>query len=271
MRRAKTGIRIYKLAPIVSFAAWCVMVSNFAPEGRTIRIMDHHGDHLFFVQGAVNKPGVYRFRDKISPLALIVLAGGLTRDHGEFAYVFSTTKDESGVGINPSSYVNMSVKRSDGKKHQSSPITGSEYELRRIHLNAVLDNKFSETRYFRSGGILDIPHGDVFFVTGEVSKPGSFPFKDGLTLRQAILLAHGTDIDPTTGHVMLYSFNSQNGEQQELILGLDAVMNGEEGGIEIHPHDIVNITSSKLGTYTAIPLAHLVDTSQLLRLRSESK
>lgn len=264
-------IRIYRLPSIVSLAAWCLMVSSYAQEGRAVRIMDHHGDHFFFVQGAVNKPGIYRFRDKISPLALLVLAGGLTRDHGEFAYVFSTMKDQSGVEIDPSSYVNLSGKRSEGKKRQSGPLTGSEYEFRRIHLNAVFDNKFSETRYFRSGGILDIPHGDVFFVTGKVSKPGSFPLKDGLTLRQAVLLAHGTNIDPMTGYAILYSFNSQSGEQQELIMSLDAVMNGEEGGIEIHPHDIINITSTKLGTYTDIPLAHLVDTSQLLRLRLESK
>ena len=42
--------------------------------------------------------------------------------------------------------------------------------------------------FLEPGDTVNIPPTDVFFVAGEVNQPGSFPLKDGTTLRQAISL-----------------------------------------------------------------------------------
>jgi polysaccharide export outer membrane protein len=43
----------------------------------------------------------------------------------------------------------------------------------------------------RPGDTLFVPEADIFFVTGQVSRPGSFPIMPGMTIRQALASAGG--------------------------------------------------------------------------------
>src|SRR5205807_3703673 len=82
-------------------------------------------------------------------------------------------------------------------KGDASQETGSEdsprYELKSVHINALLRGHFEQDMFLEPGDTVNIPPTDVFFVAGEVNQPGSFPLKDGTTLRQAISLAQGTN------------------------------------------------------------------------------
>jgi polysaccharide export outer membrane protein len=43
----------------------------------------------------------------------------------------------------------------------------------------------------RPGDTLFVPDSDIFFVTGQVARPGSFPILPGMTIRQALASAGG--------------------------------------------------------------------------------
>ena len=62
----------------------CVMQGNLLTSyAQSTSSADHNA---YFIQGAVNKPGVYRIESAPSLLKLLTLAGGLADSHGGLYY-----------------------------------------------------------------------------------------------------------------------------------------------------------------------------------------
>jgi len=111
----------------------------------------------FFVKGAVESPGFYPFSEGITVEKGIILAGG-----------FSENADKSLLSI---------VRES-----------ANNQEILKVQLHAHL----------QPGDIIDVGEKDavalskdVFYVHGEVRKPGEYKYKKGLTVNKAIVLAGG--------------------------------------------------------------------------------
>lgn len=76
------------------------------------------------------------------------------------------------------------------------------------------------TERYRSGGYLRNPKLSVellsarpFFVLGEVSKPGSYPYVAGLTVAQAVAIAGGYSRRASTTRIKVKRFGSTSGEE----------------------------------------------------------
>ena len=99
------------------------------------------------------------------------------------------------------------------------------------------------------GDIVHIPQTDVFFVAGEVKSPGSFPLKDGTTLRQAISLAQGTKFEGNADRGVIFR-EDRSGKRQEIAVNIAAVMSGKKDDIDILPNDIIIVPNSKTKSVT---------------------
>jgi len=178
-------------------------------------------DHHYFIQGAVRNPGAYQIEGEASLLRLIALAGGLTQTHGPIAYIL---RDRSNKGTGRD--------RSDNHN--------PEYETTTVDIDPLLKRAIKDAPLQR-GDIVNIPVGDIFSVTGAVAAPGSFPFKQGITLREAIVLARGLTAKANTTRAVIFRENPTTGNREEINVNLAAVLRGKRKDILIQPYDIIVI------------------------------
>lgn len=219
----------------------------------------------YFVQGSVRRPGLYQIEGEPSLLKLITIAGGLSENHGSTAFIIREIK--GGVAIQGWESGNASVHRTDSKAHEnlskgSSVLTADaqhptpdstasgKYELLKVSINGLLRGNFDQNIAIGPGDIVHIPPTDVFFVAGEVNAPGSFPLKEGTTLRQAISLAQGATFQAAAGRSIIFREDPVSGKRQEIQVDVPAVMNGKKEDISILANDIVIVPNSRVKSVT---------------------
>lgn len=198
--------------------------------------------HYFYVQGAVKKSGVYRIEGRPSVLKLITVAGGLTENASSTAFVIKESKE---------------AKEAESEKEETSaPNTGEQttgaedsidfarYELKKVNINGLLRGDSNQNLLVEPGSIVNIPPADVFYVAGEVRAPGSFPLRDGTTLRQAISLAQGTTFE-AKGQGVIYREDFSTGKRQEIRIDTAKVMSGQSEDIPLMANDIIMIPGSR--------------------------
>jgi polysaccharide export outer membrane protein len=213
----------------------------------------------FFVQGAVQRPGVYQIEGQPSLLELVTIAGGLSESYGATAFIIrkvkqpnkaelgatTVTNQESGTGsANPGN-------RQDGFSAPAGPVApdpgkAAQYDLIKANINGLLRGNFEQNLIIEPGDIVHIPPTDVFFVAGEVYAPGSFPLKEGTTLRQAISLAQGTTFEAARNRGVIFRDDPVSGKRQEINVDVKDVMSGKKEDIAIRANDIIIIPNSRL-------------------------
>lgn len=215
----------------------------------------------FFIQGAVRNPGIYQIEGRPSLLKLITIAGGLADNYGSTAFIIREKKSTDDATINKSADVStVKTDEADNQKKESSTLAdvkkdesekdsegGPEYELIKANINNLLRGNFEQNLIIQSGDIVHIPQGDIFFVAGEVKAPGTFPLKEGTTLRQAISLAQGTNFQGDLDHGIIFR-DDPSGKRQEIKVDISAVMSGKKEDVTIQPNDIIMVPNSQKKT-----------------------
>ena len=84
----------------------------------------------------------------------------------------------------------------------------------------------------------------MFFVAGEVKAPGSFPLKEGTTLRQAISLAQGANPFAAPGKAVIFR-EETGGQKREIPVDVKAVMRGRNQDVAILANDVIVIPNSR--------------------------
>jgi len=205
--------------------------------------------HSFFVQGAVRRPGVYQIEGRPSLLELITVAGGLADNHGSSALIIRKLKGKIPEAAEPAPQT--SRESSSPAPSPQPPAPNSEvevdakYELKTVNINGLLKGRFDQNTFVEAGDIINIPPTDIFFVAGEVREPGSFPLKEGTTLRQALSLAQGMTFKAATGRGIIFREDPLSGKRQEIKVDIGAVMSGKSEDIAIVANDIVIIPNSR--------------------------
>jgi polysaccharide export outer membrane protein len=216
-------------------------------------IIRQYNSQTFFIQGAVNRPGVYQVEGAPSLLMMIGLAGGLSDNHGSTAFIIrgvrgqrqktdaqdSARQEQSNAQTAALDLSAQSQPRDDDAE------TSREFELLRINLGALYKGHFDQNQRLEPGDIVNIPRADVFFVAGEVQAPGSFPLKEGTTLRQAISLAQGTTFKAKPGAGLIFREDPESGKRQELKVDIGAVMGGKKEDIPILANDVIIVPNSR--------------------------
>jgi len=205
--------------------------------------------HAFFLQGAVRRPGVYQIEGSPSLLKLITVAGGLAENHGSTAFVIRQSKSIDSEG-------QPSAAGPPEQGPDRAGITNPEddetsYELLKSNISGLLVGRFDQNMALEPGDIINIPVMDVFFVGGEVRAPGSYPLKDGTTLRQAISLAQGTTIKAATGRGIIFRENTTTGKREEIAVDVGAVMGGKRDDVTILANDIIIVPNSRFKSFGA--------------------
>jgi len=211
----------------------------------TVSVREYNS-RSFFIQGSVRSPGVYQIEGRPSMLELLTLAGGLADTHGANAFIIrriktTTLADPGAEGVVES----KPAAAATGGSESSDELP--KYELKSVNINGLLRGRFEQDTKLEPGDIINIPSSDVFFVAGEVNAPGSFPLKEGTTLRQAISLAQGTNFKAALDHGIIFRENA-DGKREELRVNIGAIMSGKKEDIAIAANDIIMVTNSKAKT-----------------------
>ena len=198
----------------------------------------------FFIQGSVRNPGVYQMEGRPSLLTMIGLAGGLAGEHGSTAFILRPDKKQKPEPT-PDSKISSIKDQASEQSKTGGPdsVKTTEYELIKINIGALYKGQFDQI--LEPGDIVNIPRADVFFVAGEVRAPGSFPLKEGTTVRQAISLAQGMTFNAKAGQGVIFREDPVRGSRQEIKVDIGAVMNGKKEDIPVQANDVIIIPNSR--------------------------
>jgi polysaccharide export outer membrane protein len=205
----------------------------------------------FFVQGSVRNPGVYQTEGRPSLLTMIGLAGGLAGDHGSTVFILRPSKTKT-PGPEADGQIASLQDQASGSDQStqtrtngvaSTPPPDSDYDLIKVNLSGLY--KGQSDQRLEPGDIINIPRADVFFVAGEVKAPGSFPLKEGTTLRQAVSLAQGMTFSAKGAHGVIFREDPMLGTRREIKVDISDVMNGKKEDIPLQANDMIIIPNSR--------------------------
>lgn len=221
-------------------------------------VVRQYNSRSFFIQGAVRSPGVYQVEGKPSLLVLLTLAGGLQPDHSSTAFILRPNKQEQApsqatqenkpAGASPEKETGKELAKENANTspNAQAPAGQNEYSLLRVNISGLLIGRFEQNTYLEPGDIVNIPQTEVFFVAGEVAAPGSFPLKEGTTLRQAISLAQGPNFKADQKRGVIFRDDPATGKKKEVKVDIAAVMKGVNEDVPILANDIIVIPNSKM-------------------------
>ncbi len=212
----------------------------------TVSVKEYNS-RSFYIQGSVRSPGVYQIEGRPSLLELLTLAGGLADNHGSRAYIIRKIKysaEEPGTQETATPKTSDPVTSSGGDQ---KPQTAERprYEMTSANISGLFKGRFDQDIFIEPGDMINIPPTDVFFVSGEVKAPGSFPLKEGTTLQQAISLAQGTVFKSKADETIIFRDNA-DGKREAIKVDLSAVMKGKKPDIPIMANDIIMVPNSTM-------------------------
>ena len=209
---------------------------DYLRDPKVIVRVKEYNSRSFFIHGSVRNPGVYQSEGKPSLLELITLASGLAENHGSTAFIIRRVKVPT-----PPQPINGPVPTADADPEGND---GPRYELKSVHINALLKGRFDQDMYLEPGDIVNIPPADVFFVAGEVNQPGSFALKEGTTVRQAIALAQGMKFNAANSRCIIFR-EGLDGKREELPIDIAAMMSGKKEDLTVQANDIIIVPNSR--------------------------
>jgi len=194
----------------------------------------------YYIQGAVHMPGIYVIAGHPTLMKLITIAGGLADNHGSTAFIIREARRDQKNGPAGADQSNRDPSHASDSASDDRP----RYDLMKTNINGLFRGDFSQDLAIQPGDIINIPQTDLFFVAGEVRRPGSFPLKDGTTLQQAISMAEGTTFKAATGDAVIFR-DDPRGKRSEIRVDVGAVMRGKREDIPILANDIIVVPNSR--------------------------
>ncbi len=232
-------------------------------------LVKQYNSQTFYVHGEVRQPGVYQVEGRPSLLKLIGLAGGFTEKHGSTIFLLRPErKSENKIAdattqITPSlatasiETLSKTQSYSSTEKVFADSEAQSNYSLDKIRISDLLRGEPKYNPRVDPDAVVYIPEADVFYVGGEVMSPGSFPIKEGATLRQAISLAKGftPKANPTKG--IVFREKPGTSQREEIKINIKEIMDGKQQDLALLPNDIIVLPDSKLKAFTSAFLSTL--------------
>lgn len=176
----------------------------------TLFIEEYHA-RMASIAGEVREPKQVALTREIRLYDLISLAGGLTDKAGNVIQLIHTRPEDSIEVIDVRDLV------------------------RRPDLNRVI----------RDGDFVNVPETGVFYVTGNVTKPGVFPLKETVKLTQAIAMAGGLSQDSKKKeiHLIRATDPSQTATTDNLV-NLVEIEKDPSKDIILKPYDVIMVPES---------------------------
>jgi polysaccharide export outer membrane protein len=131
---------------------------------------------VVFVVGDLARPGTYPLAGETRVVEILSRAGPLSPNAGTEVLIVRPQKPSDGPVL---------------------PDEGAQ--VLHVDLRAIQAGRLDQNLAIRPNDTVFVPPAQQVFVTGEVRNPGSFPFREGITARQAVALAGGFTADASTG------------------------------------------------------------------------
>ncbi len=231
----------YELARLIATG---LREQEYLKAPNVVVFVTQYNSRSFFIQGAVQKPGLYQLEGRPSLLTMIGLAGGLADNYGSTVFILRPSKTQS---PNPDARDSNAQPETQTQTQadNSDPGVATDYELIRVNLSALYKGNFDQNQRLEPGDIVNIPRADVFFVAGEVKAPGSFLLKDGTTLRQAISLAQGMTFRAKPSQGIIFREDPMTGSRQEIKVDISSVMKGKKEDLPVRANDVIIVPNSQ--------------------------
>lgn len=233
-----------------------------------------------YIQGAVNKPGVYQMDGRANLLQLLVMAGGLSQNHASSAFIIRRIKvSEDDVKAQDAALKlenaqarerekaekPVDAQESDNPRLQDAEWLSKQYTLIKMNINGLFKGRFDQNMMLEPGDIINIPMTEMFYVSGQVKAPGSFQLKDGTTVRQAVALAQGFTQTASPGKAMIFRENPETGKRMDIPVDLSEIMKGKQEDMTMYPNDVLVVPDSKFKVWT-LPLIQIAASSVITAL-----
>lgn len=127
--------------------------------------------HQISVLGQINKPGKYSLDGKTRVIGLLALAGGMTKDAADVITLVRNERDRSIIF--------------------------------QIDLLKFYGGDMAQNIEVVSGDIVLVPKMDVYYVYGEVNRPGVYRLRRNMTLMQALSVGGGVTGRGSTGDIKI--------------------------------------------------------------------
>lgn len=176
----------------------------------TVSVAEYKSQRVFLF-GEVKKPGTYFVKHKTRLQELISDGGGFTDRTGRTIKI-----------VRPN--------RSRKSKGPLSPEAAEANEIITVDLAKLTGGGTGNRFFVRNGDSVYVSEAPRVFVTGKVEEPGDFRWEEGLTVRQAIILAGGPSQWGSTKRASIVRM--ENGLEKELKPDLNA---------PVKPFDIVKV------------------------------
>jgi polysaccharide export outer membrane protein len=194
-----------------------------------INIAEYNSRHVYIL-GSVFKPGLYPLKGETTILEAVTMAGGITPEAGKKLLLIKLSVNDIRQGKRVE---NLLEKR---KSHQ-------------VDLHALLNHgDLSQNSPVDADDVIFIPPArevadSSVYITGEIRRPGSYTFKDGLTALKLCITAGGfTDISaPNRAEVIR---TTEDSKQQIIKIDLEEVNEGKIEDIALLPGDRIVIPES---------------------------
>jgi polysaccharide export outer membrane protein len=159
----------------------------------------------YFVIGSVQKPGTYPLTKPIRVIEAISQAGGLASGN-----VSRPLTGAEAIIVRAQPGENLDKPKIPDQIPESWKIT--------ISLSAALAGDPNQNLEIKNGDTIYIPNL-VYYVTGEVKKPGRYPYEEQMTVLQAVTTAEGfTDKASRRG---TYILRGNPGAKQKVKVGME--------------------------------------------------
>ncbi|HEX8286871.1 MAG TPA: polysaccharide biosynthesis/export family protein [Pyrinomonadaceae bacterium] len=178
------------------------------------------------VIGAVQKPGIFYYDNKISLLELLSLASG---PNVEFA--------GSKIQI-------ARIGATNGCVSNSEETTEQKIEFIGYNLNDVMQGKSNPL--MQPGDIVSVLIAEEAYIVGNVLKPTKIQLNEPKTLMQAIAAAGGVDSTANTDKVIIQRHESNSGKKVELVYNLKDIRDRKIPDPQIQANDIIQVSNDKI-------------------------
>jgi polysaccharide export outer membrane protein len=199
---------------------------------QVVVLVKQNFSRTYFIQGSVERPGVYQIEGRPSLLMLITVAGGPKDNHGSTAFILREVK------------ASPAAASAERPANDASEDAGPDYQVITVNINGLFRGRLDQNVYVEPGDLVTIPPVDVFYVAGEVKAPNSFQLKDGITLRQAIALAQGPTENAKTGEGVIFR-EDPLGRVQEIKVDIGAILKGKKEDVPLQANDLVMVPNSR--------------------------
>ena len=193
-------------------------------------IIKQPNSQMYFIQGAVKRPGMYQVEGRPTLMMLINAAGGLADNHGAKAYITRDSKIETATPA----------------ASAPAPETAlPERKLLTSNINQLFKGGYDQDLRLEPSDTVYVPLADVFFVGGEIISPGEFPLREGTTLRQAIALSGGFSMKAKKSNMVIFR-EDEKGNRIEIPVNYDLVEKGKSQDVKLMANDIIAVPPSAL-------------------------